>query len=84
MFSIKQLELFVHTARLGSVQRAAEHLHLSPSAAAKRLRDLERSSAVPLFEPQDRQKARLTAKGREMLALCEDLLKPLQAIEKGA
>jgi DNA-binding transcriptional LysR family regulator len=81
MFSIKQIEVFVWTARLGAVQHAAERLHISPSAASKRLRDLELSAAVPLFAPEDRQKQHLTAKGREMLALCEDLLGTLRDLE---
>jgi DNA-binding transcriptional LysR family regulator len=81
VFSIKQLEVFVWTAELGSVQHAAERLHISPSAASKRLRDLEGSAAVPLFETGYQRKAKLTGKGREMLELCKELLVAVQEVE---
>ncbi|SMG48737.1 LysR family transcriptional regulator [Paraburkholderia susongensis] len=73
MLSVKQIETFYWVAKLGTVQRAADKLHITQSAATKRLQDVEAKSAAPLFEAGGK-KARLTAKGHEMLTLCESLL----------
>ena len=73
MLTIKQIETFYWVAKLGTVQRAADKLHVTQSAATKRLQDVEAKSAACLFEGSG-TKARLSAKGHEMLALCEGLL----------
>jgi DNA-binding transcriptional LysR family regulator len=73
MLTVKQIETFYWVAKLGTVQRAADKLHITQSAATKRLQDVEARSAAPLFEVSGK-KARLSAKGHEMFALCEGLL----------
>jgi DNA-binding transcriptional LysR family regulator len=73
MLTVKQIETFYWVAKLGTVQRAADKLHITQSAATKRLQDIEAKSASPLFE-EGGKKARLSAKGHEMYALCESLL----------
>lgn len=73
MPTVKQLEAFYWTARLGTLARAADRLHVTQSAITKRLRELEAISAAPLFEPGPR-KAVLTLHGREMLGEVERLL----------
>jgi DNA-binding transcriptional LysR family regulator len=73
MLTVKQIETFYWVAKLGTVQRAADKLHITQSAATKRLQDVEAKSAAPLFE-ESGKKARLSAKGHEMFALCEGLL----------
>lgn len=73
MLTVKQIETFYWVAKLGTVQRAADKLHVTQSAASKRLQDVEAKSAARLFEGSGK-KARLSAKGHEMLALCEVLL----------
>jgi DNA-binding transcriptional LysR family regulator len=80
MLSVKQIETFYWVAKLGTVQRAADKLHITQSAATKRLQDLEAKSAAPLFEGSGK-KARLSAKGHEMLALCEGLLESIGRLE---
>ncbi|TDN70846.1 LysR family transcriptional regulator [Paraburkholderia sp. BL10I2N1] len=73
MLTVKQIETFYWIAKLGTVQRAADKLHITQSAATKRLQDVEARSAAPLFE-RGGKKARLSAKGHEIFALCEGLL----------
>lgn len=73
MITIKQIEAFYWAAKLGTVQRAATKLYVTQSAATKRIQELERISAVPLFEISGR-KAELTAKGKELFELSESFL----------
>jgi len=48
--SIKKLQLFEATARLGKLTKAANELALSQSAASQALKELEESLGYPLFE----------------------------------
>ena len=48
--SIKKLQLFEATARLGKLTKAASELSLSQSAASQALKELEQSLGYPLFE----------------------------------
>ncbi|KGJ94444.1 LysR family transcriptional regulator [Colwellia psychrerythraea] len=48
--SIKKLQLFEATARLGKLTKAASELSLSQSAASQALKELEVSLGYPLFE----------------------------------
>ncbi|MEH2492792.1 LysR family transcriptional regulator [Bradyrhizobium sp. AZCC 2230] len=73
MLTVKQIETFYWVAKLGTIQRAADKLHITQSAATKRLQDVEAKSAARLFEGSGK-KARLSAKGHELFALCEGLL----------
>jgi DNA-binding transcriptional LysR family regulator len=73
MLTVKQIETFYWVAKLGTVQRAADKLHVTQSAATKRLQDVEAKSAARLFESSG-SKASLSAKGHELFALCEGLL----------
>ncbi len=49
-YTLRQLEVFLAIARLGSVSRAARELALSQSAASGSLADLERQFDVRLFD----------------------------------
>jgi DNA-binding transcriptional LysR family regulator len=80
MLTVKQIETFYWVAKLGTVQRAADKLHITQSAATKRLQDVEAKSAARLFEGSGK-KARLSAKGHEMFALCEGLLDSIGRLE---
>jgi DNA-binding transcriptional LysR family regulator len=80
MLTVKQIETFYWVAKLGTVQRAADKLHITQSAATKRLQDVEAKSAARLFEGNGK-KARLSAKGHEMFALCEGLLDSLGRLQ---
>lgn len=53
--------MFVEVARLGSMARAAELLHLTPPAISMQIRDLENQVGLPLFDREGRQVSLSTA-----------------------
>lgn len=63
--SLNALRAFEATARLGSVGRAAEELHVTHGAISRQLRVLEEALDKPLFVRQGRGVA-LTAMGEEL------------------
>jgi DNA-binding transcriptional LysR family regulator len=71
--SPRQLEVFVHTAMLGSVRAAAEQLHLTQPAASMALRDMEHQLGAPVFD-RERGRLHLNPRGRELLPLAQELL----------
>lgn len=81
MFTIKQLEAFFWAVKLGTLQRAADKLHITQSAATKRLQQLESNSASPLFD-RTVKKSTLTPKGREIFTQCERLLDCIGHLEE--
>ncbi|VVE21170.1 LysR family transcriptional regulator [Pandoraea anhela] len=78
--TIKQVEAFYWVARLGTVSRAADKLHITQSAATKRLQELESACVHPLLENIG-SRMTLTQKGREMLVVCEALLARLAELD---
>lgn len=70
--SLRQLEVFEAVARLGSVTRAAEALHLTQPAVSFQLRELAAAVGHRLTEPQGRG-LRLTQAGRDLYEACEEL-----------
>src|SRR5262249_51884722 len=68
-----QLMVFEAVARLGSVTRAAEELHLAQPTASTHIRKLSETLEVKLFEQQGRG-LQTTAAGRELLATCDELI----------
>lgn len=66
-FDLTTLQLFIATAELGGVTRAAERLHIAPAAASRRIIELESQFGLPLFERRPHGMA-LTEAGRVMLA----------------
>jgi DNA-binding transcriptional LysR family regulator len=81
VLTVKQVQTFFWVARLGTVSKAAEKLHITQSAATKRLQELEAVAAVPLFEGGGR-KSRLTPKGQELFVDSERLLELLEELER--
>ena len=71
--TLKQLETLYWIARLGTFERAASRLATSQSAVSKRMQELERASAIEIFDRSQRG-ARLSAKGEELLAIAEKML----------
>ena len=57
----------------GSLQEAAERLHLTQSALSHQLRDLETRLGTPLLNRRTRP-ARLTTAGLRVLALADEVL----------
>lgn len=66
MMSIKNLETFILCVRLGSFSATARKLNSSQPAISMRIRELERSLGVELFNRR-KKTIQLTRKGRELL-----------------
>lgn len=71
--SLRQLEVFVATARSGSTRAAADRVARSQSAASASLADLEASLGTPLFDRVGRRLA-LNENGRALLPMAADLI----------
>ena len=88
-----QLEMFVATAELRSVQRAAERVFRTQPAVSMAIRKLEDELGSPLFDRSNRGNYQLTASGdvlfahaKRLLALRDEALthvKELQSLEDG-
>lgn len=66
-FDLTTLQLFIATAELGGVTRAAERVHIAPAAASRRILELESQFGLSLFERRPHGMA-LTDAGRALLA----------------
>jgi LysR family transcriptional regulator, low CO2-responsive transcriptional regulator len=73
---LPQLIVFEAVARLGSVTRAAEELHLAQPTVSLQLKKLSRALEVQLFEQRGR-KLHLTGAGQTLREECEALLQCL-------
>ncbi len=71
--SQKQLRMFVVTARLGNISRAALELHTSQPALTRALKEFELQCGTLLFERTTRRLA-LTAEGERFLPTAQRLL----------
>lgn len=75
---LNALRAFEAVARLDSVSRAAEELHVTHGAVSRQLRVLEEALGAPLFVRAGRGLA-LTAAGRRLHAAAADALDPLRS-----
>jgi DNA-binding transcriptional LysR family regulator len=76
-----QLIVFEATARLGSVTRAAEELHLAQPTVSTQLKKLASALEVRLFEQRGRR-LHLTAAGHSLRDACEELIGVLARAEE--
>lgn len=67
-----QLVVFEAVARLGSVTRAAQELHLAQPTVSMQLKKLSQALELQLFEP-DGRRLKLTAAGAALVEVCRDL-----------
>lgn len=81
MLEIRHLETISAIRDGGSLQEAAERLHLTQSALSHQLRDIETRLGTPLLNRRTRP-ARLTTAGLRVLALADDVLPRLRATER--
>lgn len=81
MLEIRHLETLSAIRDGGSLQEAAERLHLTQSALSHQLRDLETRLGTPLLNRRTRP-ARLTTAGLRVLALADDVLPQIRATER--
>jgi DNA-binding transcriptional LysR family regulator len=70
---LPQLFVFEAVARLGSVTRAAEELHLAQPTVSLQLKKLAETLEVTLLEQQGRQ-LRLTGAGHALREVCDELI----------
>ena len=71
--TLRQIEAFYWTARLGSIHGAANHLNFSQPAISSRIKELESALNLELFLRKN-QRVQLTAAGRNALAHAERVL----------
>jgi DNA-binding transcriptional LysR family regulator len=76
-----QLIVFEAVARLGSVTRAAEELHLAQPTVSMQLKKLAGALELTLFEP-DGRRLRLTAAGEALRAACGELIQMFGRIDE--
>jgi molybdenum-dependent DNA-binding transcriptional regulator ModE len=78
---LPQLLVFEAVARLGSVTRAAEELHLAQPTVSLQLKKLAETLEVALFEQRGRR-LHLTGAGQELRATCAELMHCLARAEE--
>jgi len=81
MLEIRHLETLTAIRDGGSLQEAAERLHVTQSALSHQLRELEARLNTPLLNRRTRP-ARLTTAGLRVLALAENVLPRMRACER--
>ncbi|WP_417250992.1 LysR family transcriptional regulator [Castellaniella sp.] len=80
MIEVRHLETLLAIRDGGSLQEAAERLHLTQSALSHQLRDLEVRLKTPLLNRRTRP-AGLTTAGLRLVALAQDVLPRIRATE---
>ena len=78
---LPQLFVFEAVARLGSVTRAAEELHLAQPTVSTQLKKLSDALEVQLFEQRGRR-LHLTAAGHALREVCDELMHCLARAEE--
>ncbi|MEM1113150.1 MAG: LysR substrate-binding domain-containing protein [Pseudomonadota bacterium] len=81
-YSLRQLEVFLATARFENVSRAADALAMSQSAASSALKELESQFDVLLFDRVGKR-LKLSELGSQLRPAAENLLAQAQAFEQG-
>ncbi len=80
-YSLRQLEVFLATARRENISRAAEALSMSQSAASGALKELEQQFSVQLFDRVGKR-LQLSELGREIRPHAENLLAQAEAFQQ--
>jgi DNA-binding transcriptional LysR family regulator len=79
--TLRQIEAFYWTAKLGSIHAAADHLNFSQPAVSSRIKELEGVLKIELFSRKN-QRVHLTAEGRNAVAQAERVLSAGQDFER--
>lgn len=74
MIDLRNIETFITVAQLGGFGLAAQRLNTTQPGISQRIAALEEDLGVKLFEREPRRTV-LTAKGRELLPLAEQMLR---------
>src|SRR6478752_3125964 len=80
-FTLRQIEAFYWTAKLGSIHAAADHLNFSQPAVSTRIKELETALNVELFTRRN-QRVQLTAEGRNAVPHAERALGAAHEFER--
>jgi DNA-binding transcriptional LysR family regulator len=80
---LRRLRTFVAVVELGTVSKAALHLHISQSALSRQISDLEQELRVRLFDRVGRRLV-LTAIGEELLEDCHSVLGHVRSLGERA
>ena len=80
-YSLRQLEVFLATARYENVTRAAETLAMSQSAASGSLKELERQFDMKLFDRLGKR-LQLSELGQQLRPQVESLLEQARSLEQ--
>ncbi|WP_213954826.1 MULTISPECIES: LysR substrate-binding domain-containing protein [unclassified Variovorax] len=78
--TFRQLRVFVEVAHQGSVQRAAEALHLTPPAVSMQIKEVELQVGMPLFDRTGRRLS-LSTTGEYFLVYARRLLATFKEAE---
>lgn len=78
--TLKQLQLFVNTAKFGSISEGAKHSHITQSGASLALAELERLLGFPLFDRHGK-KVHLNSEGERLLGKAITILDLATEIE---
>lgn len=80
---VEQLQALAAITRHGSMRRASDALHLSQPALSQTITNLERELGVSLLDRR-RDGARLSAVGRELMPIVNDVLDAVQRLRTAA
>ena len=79
--TLPQLRVFEASARLGSLTRAAEELHMAQPTASVQVKKLSETIGMPLFEQVGRRLF-LTDAGQRLYSGCHEVFRALATIEE--
>jgi LysR family transcriptional regulator, low CO2-responsive transcriptional regulator len=79
--TLPQLRVFEASARLGSLTRAAEELHIAQPTATVQIKKLTETVGLPLFE-QIGRRVYLTDAGERLYAGCHEVFRVLATVEE--
>ena len=80
---LREVRTFVAVADLGSVSKAAEHLHITQPALSRQIANLESDLGLKLFDRIGRRLL-LTSEGAQLLQHCRGLLNYSRAVREQA
>ena len=80
---LRHAKTFVAVVDLGTVSRAADHLHVAQPALSRQIADLERELGIKLFDRVGRRLV-LTGAGEQLLGDCRALLNCAVVLEEHA
>ncbi|MBI4291818.1 MAG: LysR family transcriptional regulator [Betaproteobacteria bacterium] len=79
--TLPQLRVFEASARLGSLTRAAEELHIAQPTVSVQIKKLTETIGLPLFE-QVGKRLYLTEAGQRLFAGCQEVFRSLSTLEE--